>query len=174
MVSINRGLAALICVGLLTACAPKKVGAETHLWNVTAQNGDKMVGCLAEDVTPDVLGYIDIEALPDFNITTFEGLNTTYEESRKPNIPYRGLANRSRTHHPWGFRDTREDKIKHCGAYPAPQGATEWNLFVITNTKTTVEYRLFSLGEKMVFIDARIEAADPKYVIEEDDSGGID
>jgi len=49
MASINHGLAAaLICIGMLTACAPKKEGADTHVWNVTALNGDKMTGCLAE------------------------------------------------------------------------------------------------------------------------------
>ncbi len=158
MVSINRGLAALICVGLLTACAPKKVGAETHVWNVTAQNGDKMTGCLAEDVTPDILGYSDIEALPDFNITTFEAFNTTHEEAQKSGLPYRGLSNMSRAHHPWGFRSTREDKIKHCDAYPQPQGTTDRYLTVY-NKDITVEYRFFSLGEKMIFIDARTKPA---------------
>ncbi len=157
MALINHGLAALICIPMLTACAPKKVGAETHVWNVTAQNGDKMVGCLAEDVKPGVLGYIDIEALPDFNITTFEAFNVDLE-SRKRGIADRGLANRSRTHHPFGLRDTREDKIKHCDAYPAAQGATEWYLTLYMKD-LTVGYRFFSLGDKMVFIDARTKPA---------------
>ena len=58
---INQSLTAISCLGILIACAPKKEGANTHAWEVTAKNGDKMVGCLAEDVTPDILGYIDID-----------------------------------------------------------------------------------------------------------------
>ncbi len=162
MVSINHGFAALICGGMLMACAPKKVGADTHVWNVTAQNGDKMTGCLAEDVTPDVLGYIDIEALPDFNITTFETFEVEYKQGERTGKAQRGLSNMSRTHHPWGFRSTIEDKIKHCDAYPQPSGTTDRYL-TLYSKDITVEYRFFSLGEKMVFIDARTKPAyEPK------------
>ncbi len=125
MALINHGLAALACAGVLMACAPKKVGADTHVWNVTAQNGDKMTGCLAEDVKPDVLGYIDIEALPDFNITTFEAFESGYEEYKATGKSQTHLVGSPFATHPFGLRETREDGIKHCDAYPSPRGATE-------------------------------------------------
>lgn len=155
MVMIRYCNTVFISICLLAACAPQKVGADTHVWNVTAKNGDKMTGCLAEDIKPDVLGYIDIEALPDFNITTFDALTVDPVESMKTGKIKTYLANMSNTHHPAGLRDTREDKIKHCDAYPPPKGATEWYFF--RTRYPSVEYRMFSLGDKMVFIDARID-----------------
>ena len=158
MALIKQSLAAIACLGILIACGPKKEGANTHAWEVTAKNGDKMIGCLAEDVTPNVLGYIDIEALSDFNITTFQALMIGIDEWEKSGkkVTRSGLANMSRTHHPAGLRDTREDKIRHCDAYPPPKGTTEWYFSQHTDD-FSVEYRLFSLGDKFVFIDARTE-----------------
>ena len=155
---INQSLTAISCLGILIACAPKKEGANTHAWEVTAKNGDKMVGCLAEDVTPDILGYIDIESLPDFDIATFEALSIGVEEWEKSGkkVTRSGLANWSQYSHPIGLRDTGEDKIKHCDAYPPPKGTTEWYFSQHTDD-FSVEYRLFSLGDKFVFIDARTE-----------------
>jgi len=158
MALINQSLTAISCLGILIACAPKKEGANTHAWEVTAKNGDKMVGCLAEDVTPDILGYIDIESLPDFDIATFEALSIGVEEWEKSGkkVTRSGLANWSQYSHPIGLRDTGEDKIKHCDAYPPPKGTTEWYFSQHTDD-FSVEYRLFSLGDKFVFIDARTE-----------------
>jgi len=165
MALIKQSLAAILCLGMLIACAPKKEGAPTHIWNVTAQNGDKMVGCLAEDVTPDVLGYIDIEALPNFDIKTFEALKIGIEEWEKSGktVIRSGLANRSKVHHPFGGKShPQEEKFRHCASYPSPKGATEWYFFQFKYSETTVAYRLFSVGEKMVFIDARTRIAKSK------------
>ena len=151
---INELSVSLICVSLLMACAPKKEGADTHVWSVTAQNGDKVVGCLAEDVTPDVVGYIDIEALPNFDIATFENMEVGLDQHLKTGEHKVYLTEWSGGGHPAGLKWKREDKIKHCESYPPPKGASEW-YFSQQISGISVQYRLFSLGDKMVFIDAR-------------------
>ena len=154
---IKQSLAAISCLGILIACAPKKEGANTHAWEVTAKNGDKMIGCLAEDVKPDVLGYIDIEALPNFDIKTFEGFESGAEEYLKTGKIQTHLVDVTNgSSHPAGLRWTREDKIRHCTSYPPPEGSIEWSFFQQTG-EFSVVYRLFSLGDKFVFIDARTE-----------------
>lgn len=162
MAWIKRSLVAFTCLGLLTACSPKKAGADTHEWSVTALNGDKMTGCLAQDVKPGMLGYIDIEALPDFDVATFESLSVGLDESERTGKKRSYLVDMTNVHHPLGaWGEHREDKIKHCNAYPAPKGATEW-YFSQQTGELIVKYRLFSIGDKMVFIDARTRAAKPK------------
>ena len=117
-----------------------------------------MTGCLAEDVKSDMLGYIDIEALPSFDIQTFKDLQFDLDDwlAAGKKGTRSGLANMSRSHHPAGLRSKREDKIKHCDAYPPPKGSIEWYFSQHTG-ELAVKYRLFSLGDKMVFIDARTE-----------------
>ena len=159
MALIKQSLAAILCLGMLIACGPKKEGADTHAWEVTAQNGDKMVGCLAEDVTPDLLGYIDIEALPNFDVKTFENFESGANEYLKSGKIQTHLVDMSNAgSHPAGLRWKREDKIRHCEAYPPPEGTKEWYLSKRTGD-LAVRYRLFSVGEKMVFIDARTRIA---------------
>lgn len=166
MVLIRCSLLTPLCCAFLAACAPKKVGADTHIWSVTAQNGDIMTGCLAEDVTPDVFGYIDISALPNFDIATFEDFKFGVDDyiawkKENPRIKrptYRSLLNmtRSRSGHPVpGMKlPDKEAKVKHCSAYPPPAGTEEWYLSLQTSEEA-VQYRFFSRGDKMVFIDAR-------------------
>lgn len=104
------------------------------------------------DVTPDVLGYIDINTLPNFDIKTFKDLEIGLDEHLKTGKHQVYLAGVSS--HPAGLRWTREDKIKHCDSYPEPEGSTEW-YFSQQVSGLSVQYRLFSVDEKMVFIDAR-------------------
>ena len=156
---IKQSLSGFVVFGLIVGCSAKRVGADTHKWSVTAQNGDKAVGCLAEDVAANLPGYIDLESLPNFNITTFKSLGVNLEESRKTGKPRSGLVDMSKG----GGVGTwnAEDYVRHCDAYPPPEGTTEW-FFIQQTEKLAVRYRLFSLGEKMVFIDARTREDKPK------------
>lgn len=160
---INHSFVIFTIITILIACTPKKEGADTRIWTVTAQNGDTMTGCLAEDVTPDVVGYLDIQTLPNFDIETFENLVFDVDDwfaAGKKGIRS-GLANITNVNHPAGLRWTHEDKVKHCGSYPPPQGTEEW-YFSQHISGLSVQYRLFSLGDKMVFIDARTREDKPK------------
>jgi len=151
---IKHLITSILMASALSACAGSE-GAPTHSWEVTALNGDKMIGCLAVDVKPDMIGYYDLSQFPDFSLETFEALEVDYDTFRRTGETRVELTHMKGSRVK-GYPDPEKLRRK-CNHYPLPESFRKRDYLFgpITAPRiTTVEYRLYEEDGKFIFVDA--------------------